>query len=175
MREFWGEAFSDADLIYLDKEYVDWTTRNEVNTKPMEEIIKRLCFKQLEIYKATISGASTKDLDKTFQELLDSANLKPKQLNNDVLASDRTFGQLIDLWESEKPIPEPEDEFKDVDKIGKYISVFFLGHLAKMIGIENRYSKMYDDEMAKYTVTNPEYEEDTELLFEAMFGREKEE
>ena len=52
-----------------------------------------------------------------------------------------TFGQLIDKWEQEKPIPEPDEEFKDVDKIGLYIDVFFKGHLSKMMGLKNAFMK----------------------------------
>lgn len=167
---FWGTGFSDEDYIYLQDQYEDWTQRHECKTKAQEEIFKRICFKQLEILKATRAGLSTKDLDATYQNLLATGNLQPKQTNMDALAEDRTFGQLIRIWEDEKPIPKPDKDFEDVDGIGKYISVFFLGHLAKMVGIKNRFSRMYDEEMAKYTVNKPEYEEDTEALFDAIFG-----
>ena len=168
--KFFGTGFSDDDYQYLQEQYDDWTTRHECKTKAQEEVFKRICFKQLEILKATRNGENTKDLDYTYQQLLDTANLKPKQTNMDALAEDRTFGQLIKIWENEKPIPEPDDEFKDVDGIGRYISIFFLGHLAKMVGIKNKFSRMYEEEMNKYTVTKPEYEEDTEALFDAIFG-----
>lgn len=168
--KFFGTGFTDDDYRFLQDEYDDWTTRNECKTKSQELIFKRICFKELEIQKATKTGVSTKDLDKSLQELLDSGNLKPKQTNMDALAEDRTFGQLIRIWENEKPIPEPDPEFRDVDNIGRYISVFFLGHLAKMVGIKNKYARMYEDEMSKYTVQKPEYEEDSEALFDAIFG-----
>ena len=168
--KFFGTGFSDDDYQYLQEQYDDWTTRHECKTKAQEEVFKRICFKQLEILKATRNGENTKDLDYTYQQLLDTANLKPKQTNMDALAEDRTFGQLIRIWENEKPIPEPDEEFRDVDGIGRYISIFFLGHLAKMVGIKNKFSRMYEEEMNKYTVTKPEYEEDTEALFDAIFG-----
>jgi hypothetical protein len=168
--KFFGTGFSDEDYAFLQEQYDDWVTRHECKTKAQEEVFKRICFKQLELLKANRAKESTKDLDRTLQDLLDTANLKPKQTNMDALAEDRTFGQLIRLWENEKPIPEPDDEFKDVDGIGKYISVFFLGHLAKMVGIKNKFARMYEAEMNKYTVQKPEYEEDSEALFDAIFG-----
>ena len=84
-----------------------------------------------------------------------------------------TFGQLIDKWEQEKPIPEPEEEFKDVDKIGLYIDVFFKGHLSKMMGLKNAFSALYERYIAKYTVKKPEYDEDvdSEVLFDKIFGK----
>lgn len=168
--KFFGTGFTDEDYQFLQDQYDDWTVRHECKTKAQEEVFKRLCFKQLEILKATRLGQNTKDLDATYQSLLATGNLQPKQNNMDALAEDRTFGQLIKIWENEKPIPEPDEKFKDVDKIGKYISVFFLGHLAKMVGIKNKFSRMYEEEMNKYTVQKPEYEEDSEALFDAVFG-----
>ena len=64
-----------------------------------------------------------------------------------------------------------DEELKDVDKIGWYIDVFFKGHLSKMMGLKNSYSKMYEDEMAKYKVDKPEYENDDEALFDAVFNK----
>lgn len=168
--KFFGTGFEDDDYAFLQEQYDDWTTRHECKTKSQEEVFKRICFKQLELLKATRAGLNTKDLDRTLQDLLATGNLQPKQNNMDALAEDRTFGQLIKIWENEKPIPEPEEEFRDVDKIGKYISVFFLGHLAKMVGIKNKFARMYEAEMNKYTVQKPEYEEDSEALFDAIFG-----
>ena len=66
----------------------------------------------------------------------------------------------------------PDEEWKDVDGIAKYITIYFLGHLCKMMGIKNSYSRMYEAEMAKYKVEKPEYEDDDEALFDAVFGGE---
>ena len=38
------------------------------------------------------------------------------------------------------------------------------------MGLKNRYSKLYEEEMKKYSVTKPEYEDDDEALFDAVFG-----
>ena len=88
------------------------------------------------------------------------------------MAEQNTFGTLIRKWENEKPIPEPDEEWKDVDGIVRYITVYFLGHLCKMMGIKNSYPRMYEAEMAKYKVEKPEYEDDDEALFDAVFGGE---
>ena len=168
--KFFGTGFTEEDYDFLEEQYTDWTTRHECQSKAQEEVFKQLCFAQLDILKAKRRGDNAKDELKTFQDLLDTAKLKPKQINTDSLSSDRTFGQLIKLWEDEKPIPEPDEEFKDVDGIKRYISVFFLGHLAKMLGVKNKWSKMYEDEMSKYKVEKPEYEDDDEALFESVFS-----
>lgn len=176
-KKMFGLGFKDEDYIFLQEQYNDWAQRCTVEDKPMEEIVKRICFKQLEIYKAQLAGRDTKELDKTLQELLGAANLKPVQKKKEQITDSYTFSQLIDRWEKEKPIPEPDEEFKDVDKIGLYIDVFFKGHLAKMLGLKNPLSHMYTKFMEKYTVHKPEYDADehSEQLFEAIFGRKENE
>jgi len=63
-----------------------------------------------------------------------------------------TLGTWIKKFENEKPIPEPDPEFQDVDGIKKYIRVWFLGHFCKMLGINNVYAKEYEEELRKYSV-----------------------
>lgn len=171
-KERFGDEYNNADLLFLEKEYEDWTTRNVCESKTQELLFKRICFKELEIEKAQKQGKDTKELDKTLQELLSSAQLKPSQNASNTLTEAKTFGQLIEKWEQEKPIPEPSDEFKDVDKIGQLIDVFFKGHLAKMMGIKNAFSATYDRFMQKYTVTKPEYEDSefSEEIFDRLFS-----
>lgn len=170
--DFFGSGFTDEDYKYLKKEYDDWTARHECNTKAQEEVFKRICFKQLEILKATRRGEDTKHLDATFRDLLDTAKLQPKQTSGDTTADNQTFGTLIDKWENERPLPEIDEELKDIDKIGVYVDVFFKGHLSKMMGLKNGLSNLYTKFIKKYTVTKPEYsdEENSEVLFDAIFG-----
>ena len=170
--KFFGTGFTDDDYQFLEDEYKDWTTRHECSTKSQEEVFKQICYAQLDILKAKRENQPTKDLTRTFQDLLATANLQPKQTRDNTLAEQNTFGTLIRKWENERPIPEPDDEWKDVDGIAKYITVYFLGHLCKMMGIKNSYSRMYEAEMAKYKVEKPEYEDDDEALFDAVFSQQ---
>ena len=100
--------------------------------------------------------------------------IKPNQNSGDSLVNQLSFDQMIEKWEEEKPIPEPEGVFKDIDKIGMLIDVFFRGHMAKMMGIKNAFSTIYEKFMSKYTVTKPQYDEgaDGETLFNRIFGEE---
>lgn len=167
-----GKGFVSEDYLFLYDQYNDWTARNECKTKTQEEIFKRLCFTQLELHKATLARQNTKDLDVTFQRLLDMAKLQPKQNDGDIISDTQTFGTLINKWENTRPLPEIDEELKDVDKIGLYIDVFFRGHLAKMMGLKNGLSNLYTNYIKKYTVNKPEYydDEDSEVIFDAIFG-----
>lgn len=168
-----GSDFSNEDLMFLENEYQDWVSRYECNTKAQETIIERIAFKKWEINKATKAGVNTKDLDKTLQELLASINLLPRQNSSNALSESLTFGQLIEKWEEEKPIPEPSPEFKDVDNIGKYIRVWFKGHLARAFGLDNGYSKEYDEYIEQYKVKKQEVAEDgcSDDIYDTLFGR----
>lgn len=167
-----GLGYSNEDYMFLENQYQDWITRYECNTKTQEEIFERLSFKKWEINKATKSGLSTKDLDKTYQELMTTANIAPRQTSMDSMADAQTFGTLIQKYEETRPLPEIDPDLADVDKIGLYIDSFYRGHACKMLGIKNSFSHLYEKVMKKYTVEPPKYDDETdsEVLFEKIFG-----
>lgn len=169
---FFGSGFSNEDYEFLKREYEDWTARHECKTKAQEEVFKDICFNRLQNLKALRKGEETKDITAAFQKLLDSGKLQPKQNAGDTTADNQTFGTLIDKWENTRPLPEIDEELRDVDKIAWYIDVFFKGHLSKMMGLKNGLSNLYTKFMEKYTVKKPEYsdEENSEILFDAIFG-----
>ena len=170
--DFFGNGFTNEDYVFLKREYDDWTARHECKTKAQEENFKDICFNRLQNLKALRKGEDTKDIAASFQKMLDSGKLQPKQNAGDATAENQTFGTLINKWENERPLPEIDEELKDVDKIALYINIFFKGHLAKMMGLKNGLSNLYNKYMKKYTVEKPEYDNDenSEALFDAVFG-----
>ena len=167
-----GNGYSNDDYMFLEQEYQDWITRYECNTKAQESIYERLAFKKWEINKATKSGQNTKDLDKTYQDLLSTANITPRQTGMDSMADAQTFGTLIQKYEETRPLPDIDPELEDVDKIGLYIDVFYRGHACKMLGLKNAFSHIYEKVMKQFTVTKPQYDEDedSEIIFDKVFG-----
>lgn len=173
IKELFGEGFSETDYVYLQNQYDDWKARTSVDSKSQETYIVRICFKLLDIWKAQKNGKDTKELDKSLNELMAAANLQPKQNVANAATDSLTFGQLIEKWELEKPIPEPDEEFKDVNNIGRLVKVYFAGHLAKALGLRNAISEEYDQEMAKYTVKKPQAAEDVKSgVYQDIFGSE---
>lgn len=170
-----GINYDNNSLYWLENEYEDWIARYPCESKAQEVLFRTLCQQELERENIRKNGGNTKDIDKSIQDTLNSLGIKPSQSNENALADQMSFGQLIDKWESEKPIPEPEDEFKDPDKIGLLIDVFFKGHLSKMMGLKNAFSNLYEKYIKKYTVEKPELnEEEEEALFNQIFGEEVE-
>lgn len=172
-----GEGLPNEDYLFLQDQFEDWVSRYECSTKAQEELFERLCFKKLEIFKATRNNKPTKDLDESYQKLMSTANITPKQNSLDTMSEGQTLGQLIEKWEVERPIPEIDPELADVDKIGQYIDVFYKGHMAKLLNLKNPLQHIYENFIKKYTVVKQEYDEDTdsEELFDKIFGKTEEE
>ena len=154
--KFWGRGFSIEDYLWLQNEFEDFVTRYECDSKSMELLIKQICLTELDIEKRRANGEKVDQQLKTLQDLLGSSSLKPVQETGANAIEQATFGTLIKKYENEKPIPEPDPEWKDVDGIMKYISVWFFGHLCKMLGLNNKYSKLYEEEVKKYKIETSE-------------------
>ena len=169
--DIFGFGYDEDDYLYLQKEYEDWTSRYECKTKSQELIFKNLSINDLVSHKASIAGDAdtVAKCQQAQSKLMADGNLKPSQNTEMENLNQECFGVLIQQWEDNEPIPEPQEQWKDVDNIKKYIEVFFLGHLCKMMKIKNKYSQSYDEYMAEYTVTKPEYDED-EVEFDDIFS-----
>lgn len=174
--KLFGTGLSTSDYLFLQDQYDDWRERTQVDSKSQETYIVRICFKLLDIWKAQKEGKDTSKLDDSLNKLMEAAQLQPKQNVGNAATDSLTFGQLIEKWEMEEPIPEPSPEFKDIDGIGQYIRVWFMGCLSKAVGLNNPYSEEFDEYMKKYTVTKPEYkdEENSDTIYEKLFGRDGE-
>lgn len=158
--EFFGLGYTDDEYTYLLDQYEEWVRRAGCNTKAREEIIKGLCIAQVNMRRAQKEGTpkEVNEALKVFQDLMGAGNLKPSQNPDSSVEEQNTFGTLIKKWENEEPISTPDNEWKDVDGIKKYIDTFFLGHLCNLVHIKNDYEESYRAEMEKYTVKPPTYE-----------------
>lgn len=163
-----GLGYSTEQYQWLQSEYSDWCRKYEIaGDKPLEILIANIVRTELEISEAPQTGADVNKLTTRLNTLLGSANLKPVQSNSEANEI-YPFGVEIQKFEEECPI-EPDPEMEDVDGILRYLQIFS-GHIAKMFGKPNRYSHIYEEEMAKYTVSPPEYEYEEESGSESLFG-----
>ena len=176
--EFWGAGFAPSFYIDLERRLKFWCGDTDRYSMDISDcaIIRQICMLEVTIARDTAMGKSTDKSVNALNTLLGSANLKPvqkkKEENLDAAAESTPFGVWIRKIENTRPIAEPDPQLKDVDGIAKYVSVWFLGHLCKMMKIENTYSRLYEEEMARLRVDRPEYEgEDEEAVFEDIFAR----
>ena len=156
MIRVWGAGFTKEQYRYLEEEYHDWITKNVCNTKSQEEIYRNIVLAQLDIRTARERGGKVADAQKALQDLMNSANILPKQTADNILADTQTFATLLKKYEETAPIPEPDERWKDVDGIRRYMNTWFRGGLAKALkvkGTDN--TRLYDEavaEMERYTV-----------------------
>lgn len=171
-----GSDYSNEELMFLENEYQDWVSRYECSQKAQELTFENLSILKLMKRNALKKGLSTKDIDKSYQDWLDTGNLKPKQNTLDTFSDAQTMGTLIQKYEETRPLPEIDPELADIDKIGLYIDAFYRGHASKMLGLKNRFSNIYEKVMSKYAVKPPSYDEesDSEILFDKIFGSQEE-
>lgn len=172
-----GTSYSNEDLMFLGEEFQDWVTKYECNTKAQETIFERLAFKKWEINKATREGKPTKDLDKTYTELLTAANVTPRQNAGNSFTESLTFGQLIERWEESDPIPDPDPEFADVNNIGTLIKQWFKNGLLRSLNLDGGYNHEYDEYIKQYSVKKPEDissdRDSSDDAFDKIFGMER--
>lgn len=173
---FWGIGFDKQLYLELDRKYKQWTADEKVGEidKGKEAIYKQACILEATINRDVALGKNIETKINTLNTLLGSANLKPVQNAKDEVETEflkQPFGCGIGAYENIKPIPTPDPALQDVDGIVKYILSWFVGHIAKMFGLKGLYTKLYEKELDRLRVENPQFEdEDDEALFDDLFG-----
>lgn len=173
---FWGGGYPADMYRELEQRRQYWMSNfpagQEIDVGT-EALIRQICSLELDINRDRIAGKSVDKSVNVLNNLLGSANLKPNQKkdDSDSAVENTPFGVWIRRWETQRPIPEPDPELEDVDGVIRYISIWFLGHLSKMLGIKNAYCRLYEEEIARMRVDKPEYEDedDEEMLYD-LFG-----
>jgi len=178
--EFWGEGYTFREYEMLNRKYQKWVAElpeGEELDMGRKTLYRQICALEMAINKSAAAGKPADASINQLNNLLGSVNAKPNQKAKDDAANapfdSLPFGVGIRMCENSRPIPKPLPQFDDVDGVVRTISVWFLGHLCKMLHIKNAYCKMYEDEMAKLRIERPEFEdEDDETLFNSIFGDE---
>lgn len=174
---FWGRGYMPDMYRDLEERKEFWMSRYE-SPDDLDQshigIIRQVCMLEVTINRDVAAG---KPIDKnvnSLNTLLGSLGLKPVQQkgeDNDA-ALEQPLGVWLARYEKKRPLPEVDEELKDVNGLIKYITIWCKGHLAKMLGVRNSYSKLYEDEMERLRVEKPEYadEEDEEFLADFLSG-----
>lgn len=160
--KFWGKGFSIDEYNYLQDFFDDFVNNYECDSPTQILLFKNAAKTQLNADKALSEGNVTlyNNLMKTLSTILGDSNIKPVQETGANATEQATFGTLLKKWENEEPIPEPLPSWMSEDWIKKYILIWFFGHICKILNIQNDYSKIYEEELAKNTVEMPSETED---------------
>lgn len=160
--DFWGRGLNESDYIWLTNQWVDYNNRYEVESLTLESLIMEICLTRLDIRNRREKNQDVDKQLKTLDTLLTAANLKPVQ---ETLAGSNAMqenlGLLIKKWEDTRPIQD-DSEWKKKDSLGKYLKIWFTGHLMRMFDIENKDEEEYYEELNKYTVALEDIDEEPE-------------
>ena len=133
----WGASLPIEDYMFLESKYKEFTDVYECRTPA-----QRLIFEQ--IAKCLLRGekALKKDNDVAFEKmnnmvskLMTDGNIKPIQEASVAEDDTATWGKWINLIEQERPIGEPCEQFKDVDKISTYITKWFTRQMQRVFDL----------------------------------------
>jgi len=149
--KYWGKNRENWEYDFLVEEIFKIKSSFECPDYGMEMIMKDISFINLDIEKIRQEGKDTKGeinkLIETRSKLMNDANMKPVQATGAEANDQVTFGTLIKKWENEKPVHETLD-----DEMKKYIDVYMVGHLAKMMNLNNETVDKYEDSLKEYTI-----------------------
>lgn len=167
---FWGSGYSPAMYQELEQRRSYYTSKIANGAEldiGAELLIRQICNLELRIAQDSAQGRSIDKSVNALNSLVGSLNIKPKQRKGDDMEAELTntpLGVWLYRYENKRPLPDIDDSLKDVNHIKKYVFTW-MGHLCKMLGIKNGYTRMYEEEMARLRVEKPEYDdEDDESL-----------
>lgn len=171
---FWGSGYSDEMYRELEQRrqyYISKLPRGTELDIGSEVLIRQICNLEVNISKDSAAGKSIDKSVNSLNTLLGSLNLKPaqqKDVDSDADMAATPMGVWLYRYENKRPLPEVDEQLKDVNHVKKYVFTW-LGHLVKLLGIKNGYSKLYDEEIARLRVEKPEYadEDDEDLLIDS--------
>lgn len=173
---FWGSGYPKSMYKKLEQRRRYWMSRwadgSDLDVGA-EALIRQICSLELDINRDRMDGKPIEKSVNALNNLLGSINLKPSQKKDEDLEASivsTPLGVWLYRYEQERPLPEIDDDCKDVNGIRKYVFTW-MGHLCKMMGKKNDYSKLYEEEIERLRVEMPEYndeEDDATFMMDIM-------
>lgn len=172
---FWGSGYTPAMYRELEERLQYWKSKLPDGTVidiGTEALLRQIIFLEIDINRDRAQGKSVDKNMNTLNTLLGSAMLKPAQKKDeaaDAALENTPLGVWLYRYENKRPLPTVDDDLKDVNGILKYVFIW-LGHVCKMLGKKNGFSRLYEKEIARYRVERPEFddEDDEEFLSDVL-------
>ena len=169
---FWGNSFDKKMYLELEQRKKYWMDQlpedMDMNIGTVT-LIKHACIQELDINNNIANGKAVDKGIKSLNDILGSLNLKPIQQNYDGLNQELAstpLGVWLFRYEKDLPLPEIDPQLKDVNKVKKYVFTW-MGHLCKMMGVKNAYTRLYEEEIERLRVEKPEYEDEESLMYDS--------
>lgn len=162
---FWGPGYTPSMYMELEQRRSYWISRYPASVDMdigTEALIRQICNLEIDINRDRAAGKSVEKSVNVLNTLLGSASLKPTQKKDesDAELEKMPLGVGIQKWEFDRPLPATDKDKRDVRETIKNITIWYLGHACKMVGLKNSYSKMYEEAMEELRVKRPELDEE---------------
>lgn len=148
LQEYWGRGFTEADYIWVTAEFAKYGFEGDKLSPSMETVIREICLTQLDI---RLRREKNQDVDKQIKmlnDLMSSAGIKPTQESGTGNSELDAHARWVKHIEDDRPISEPNPEWKDPDKIRKNIVTYFLHPWARLWNRQKE--SPYYDEAAEF-------------------------
>lgn len=139
------DGFEPEKMRKLEDFYQELISTYEHGTPIQRNLYRNITITQIQANEAINDHKKYRELMETLSKLMNDANIKPVQETGAEANGISSFGEFIKMIEETEPIPEPREEFKDVDGIGKYIDKWFLHHMRRFLGMTNETMEEYDE------------------------------
>lgn len=154
LQEYWGLGYTEEQYIWVTAEFAKYGYEGDKLSPSLETIIREICLTQLDIRIRREKGQDVDKQIKMLNDLMASAGIKPTQESGTGNAELDSFSKWIRHIEDDRPIAEPNPEWKDVDGIRKAIVTFFLHPWARLWNKqkESPYYEEAKEYLEEYTV-----------------------
>lgn len=133
----WGSGMTHDDYVFLETTYLEFTDSYECRTPAQRLIFRQIAKCLLEGEKARKTGNTSafEKMNSMVSKLMTDGNIKPIQEASVAEDDTASWGKWINLIEQERPIGEASEQFKDVDKIGSYITTWFTRQMQRVLDL----------------------------------------
>lgn len=136
----WGRnVTSEEDYFFLETTYNEFTSVYDART-PAQKLIFRQIAKSLLQGEKALRGdniAGFEKMNNLVSKLMGDNNIKPIQEANLAEDDSQGWGVWVNRIETERPVGEACEQFKDVDKISTYITKWFTKQMQKVFDLNN--------------------------------------
>ena len=154
---YWGVGdYTEDDYIYLLSRYESYCNAYDVDSPSFEGIVAQICQLELDARKKKIKGLDSKKDLELMIKLMNTAGISPSQEKESKNNDANVFGNMVKRWENEHPVPEPLEQFKDVDGIAKHIRNDFLSPMLTSLEADNPFQDEYDEHIKENGISKEE-------------------
>lgn len=170
---FWGYGYAPDMYAELEQRRSYWSSSLPAGTQMdavTDALLRQICFMEIDINR---DRARKKSVDKKVATLNTYLNAMLKQTQKkdeyDATMDNTPLGVWLYKFENKRPLPEIDDDLKDTNHILRYVFTW-LGHVCKMLGKKNGFSRLYENEVERLRVERPEFddEDDEEAVMDIL-------